>query len=152
MKALLVAISVLSLISCSGAPAGNPRQDQEDVSKAVMGMYSAFQTRDLAKVGEFMTEGSTCYNATTSEMLAGRKAVLDHFGAILAQHKPGEKWESSITDLQVSSRGDMACATYHVNTSQGGMHAVAAVTHVFQNVGGRWLAIHLHRSWNAAAK
>ena len=96
-----------------------------------------------------MTEGSTCTNATTSELLVGRKAVLDHFGAILSQHKPGEKWESSITDIKVFPRGDLAYATYHVTTSQGGAHAVAAVTHVFQKVGGRWLAIHLHRSWNA---
>jgi hypothetical protein len=32
------------------------------------------------------------------------------------------------------------------------MHAVAAVTHVFRRVDGRWLAIHLHRSWNVMAK
>ena len=152
MKLFGVAISALFLTCCAGGPAGDGGGAEKGVAEAVMGMYGAFQTRDLAKVGEFMTEGSTCYNATTSEMLVGRKAVLDHFGAILGQHKPGEKWESSITDLKVIPQGELAYATYHVNTSQGGFHAVAAVTHVFQKVGGRWLAIHLHRSWNAAAK
>ena len=150
MRILLPAL--LLAASCAHPSASVPSDPERGVSEAVMGMYSAFQTRDLAKVGEFMTEGSTCYNATTSEMLVGRKAVLDHFGAILSQHKPGEKWESSITDIKVSAHGEIAVATYHVNTSQGGMHAVAAVTHVFEWVGGRWLATHLHRSWNAMAK
>ena len=145
MKAVTPSMMALMLLSCAKAPA----DAEKGVSEAVMGMYAAFQTRDLAKVGEFMTGGSTCYNATTSEMLVGRKAVLDHFGAILSQHKPGEKWESSITDIKVVPRGDLAVATYHVNTSQGGNHQLAAVTHVFQRIDGRWLAIHLHRSWNA---
>ena len=152
MKVFGVAISALALIGCAGAPGGSAAEAEKGVAEAVMGMYGAFQTRDLAQVGEFRTEGSPCYNATTSEMLVGRKAVLDHFGAILAEHKPGEKWESSITDIKVTSRGDLAYASYHVNTSQGGFHAKAAVTHVFQKVGGRWLAVHLHRSWNAMAK
>jgi ketosteroid isomerase-like protein len=152
MRAFQVAMMALFLGACAQAPSGAPADAEKGVSEAVMGMYGAFQTRDLAKVGEFMTESSTCYNATTSEMLVGRKAVLDHFGAILGQHKPGEKWESSITDIKVDARGDFAVATYHVNTSQGGMHAVAAVTHVFQRIDGRWLATHLHRSWNAMAK
>jgi ketosteroid isomerase-like protein len=145
-------MTAILLISCDHKPAENPAEAEKGVSESIMGMYAAFQTRDLAKVGEFMSAGSTCYNATTSEMLVGRKAVLDHFGAILSQHKPGEKWESSITDLKVVPRGDLAVATYHVNTSQGGAHAVAAVTHVFQKIDGRWLAIHLHRSWNAIPK
>ena len=149
---LMTAAMLALLVSCAQGPQEAGGDAEKGVREAVMGMYGAFQTRDLAKVGEFMTEGSTCYNATTSEMLVGRKAVLDHFGAILGQHKPGEKWESSITDLQVTSKGEIAIATYHVNTSQGGMHAVAAVTHVFQKIGGRWLAIHLHRSWNAMPK
>ena len=122
------------------------------MSEAILGMYGAFQEKDLAKVGAFMTPDSTCYDATKSVMLHGRQAVLDHFGAILAQHKPGEAWESSIEGLKVMVLGEMANATYQVKTSAGGMHAVAAVTHVFRRVDGRWLAIHLHRSWNVMPK
>lgn len=149
MRILPAVLASLLGISCAQAPRESASDAEKEVSEAVMGMYAAFQTRDLAKVGEFMTEDSTCYNVTTSEMLVGRKAVLAHFGAILSEHRPGEKWESSITDLKVAARGDLAVATYRVSTSQGGAHAVAAVTHVFQQIGGRWLAIHLHRSWNA---
>jgi ketosteroid isomerase-like protein len=152
MRFLFAVTAALILDSCDRPPSETPPGAERGVSEAVMGMYGAFQTRELAKVGDFMTEGSTCYNAATSEMLVGRKAVLDHFGAILAQHPPGEKWESSITDLRVTAQGDLALATYRVTTSQGGAHAVAAVTHVFQRIGGRWLAIHLHRSWNAMPK
>jgi len=152
MRLIPVVMAAVFGISCAQAPAGSPPDAEKGVTEAVMGMYSAFQTRDLSKVGEFMTEGSTCYNATTSEMLVGRKAVLDHFGAILGQHKPGEKWESSITDMKVTVRGTTACATYTVNTSQGGMHAKAAVTHLFEYQSGRWLATHLHRSWNATSR
>jgi ketosteroid isomerase-like protein len=54
--------------------------------------------------------------------------------------------------MKVTVSGDMANATYQVRTSAGGMHAVAAVTHVFRQEEGRWLAIHLHRSWNVAPK
>ena len=117
-----------------------------------MGMYQAFQQKDLAKVGQYLTADSTCYDATRSVMLNGRQAVLDHFGAILAQHKPGEVWESSIEGMKVTVSGDLANATYQVRTSAGGMHMLAAVTHVFRKVDGRWLAIHLHRSWNLAPK
>jgi uncharacterized protein (TIGR02246 family) len=152
MRVLLAVTAAFLLNSCDRGPADASPDAERGVSEAVMGMYGAFQTRDLAKVGEFMTEDSTCFNATTSEMLVGRKAVLDHFGAILSQHPPGEKWESSLADLKVTARGDLALATYHVTTSQGGAHAVAAVTHLFRRIGGRWLAIHLHRSWNAIPK
>ena len=99
-----------------------------------------------------MTADSTCYDAKRSVMLNGRQAVLDHFGAILSEHKPGEVWESSIEGMKVTVSGDMANATYQVRTSAGGFHAIAAVTHVFRRVEGKWLAIHLHRSWNVAAK
>ena len=99
-----------------------------------------------------MTEDSTCYDATRSVLLTGRKAVLDHFGAILAQHKPGEAWESSIEGMKVTTSNDMAVATYQVRTSAGGMQSVAAVTHVFQRRSGAWLAVHLHRSWNIPPK
>jgi ketosteroid isomerase-like protein len=122
------------------------------VRESIMGMYQAFQQGDLPKVGQFMTADSTCYDAKKSVMLNGRQAVLDHFGAILAEHKPGEAWESSIEGMKVTVIGDMANATYQVRTSAGGMHAVAAVTHVFRKEGGKWLAIHLHRSWNIIAK
>jgi uncharacterized protein (TIGR02246 family) len=151
MKALAAALAALLMISCAQAPPpqGDP---QRAVTEAIMGMYSAFQTRDLSRVAPYMTEDSTCYNAITSEMLVGRKAVLDHFGAILAQHKEGEKWEASIQDMNVVVRGDLAYATYKVHTSQGGMHSLAAVTHVFKKVDGRWLATHLHRSWNLQPK
>ena len=54
--------------------------------------------------------------------------------------------------MKVSVVGDLANATYQVRTSQGGMHMLAAVTHVFRRVGDRWLAIHLHRSWNVMPK
>jgi len=118
------------------------------VSETVMGMYEAFQQRNLEKVGTYMTEDSTCYNATTSQLLVGRKAVLDHFGAILAMHKPGDKWESAIEGMDVVQSGDVAFAKYRVRTSQGGDHTLAAVTHVFRKVDDRWLAVHLHRSWN----
>ena len=47
--------------------------------------------------------------------------------------------------MKVTVSGDLANATYQVRTSAGSMHAIAAVTHVFRRVNGRWLAIHLHR-------
>ena len=138
---------------CSADPEPqNPKAAEEKVIEAIMGMYQAFQQADLPKVGKYMTEDSTCYDATQSVLLRGKKAVLDHFGAILAQHKPGEAWESSIEGMKVATSNDMAVATYQVRTSAGGMHAVAAVTHVFQRRGGIWLAVHLHRSWNIPAK
>ena len=155
MRTLLPAVLIASVASCSGGaePAKQTPADAErQVVEAIMGMYQAFQQRDLPKVGQYMTADSTCYDATKSVMLIGRQAVLDHFGAILAQHKPGEAWESSIEGMSVVVSGDLANATYQVKTSAGGMHAVAAVTHVFRRVDGRWLAIHLHRSWNVLPK
>jgi ketosteroid isomerase-like protein len=141
--------AALALSSCSSGAAPARRGDEQAVVEAVMGMYTAFQQRDLAKVGEHMTEGSTCYNATTSEMLVGRKAVLDHFGAILAEHDPSKPWQSSIEGMKVVLSGDLAYANYRVKAAMGGTHAVAAVTHIFRRTGDRWLAVHLHRSWNA---
>src|SRR5262245_47834166 len=155
MRYLISALLAASLASCScGAEpskAGSATAER-DVIEAIMGMYQAFQQRDLPKVGQYMTPDSTCYDAKKSVMLNGRDAVLEHFGAILAEHKPGEAWESAIEGMKVTVLGDMANATYQVRTSAGGMHAVAAVTHVFRRVDGRWLAIHLHRSWNVSAK
>ena len=152
MRSAVVAILVAALVSCSGGPEPSPKDSERQVVEAIMGMYQAFQSRDLSKVGQFMTPDSTCYDAKQSVMLNGRQAVLDHFGAILAEHKPGEAWQSSIEGMKVTVLGDMANATYQVKTSAGGMHAVAAVTHVFRRVEGRWLAIHLHRSWNISPK
>ena len=154
MRRFLPAILLSALASCCNTEVDRPRPAdvERGVSEAIIGMYSAFQQRDLAKVGQFMTPESTCYDAIRSEMLNGRQAVLDHFGAILAEHKAGEAWESSIEGMKVTSNGDMACATYRVRTSAGGRHAVAAVTHIFARIEGRWLAVHLHRSWNAAPK
>ncbi|MBV8879009.1 MAG: nuclear transport factor 2 family protein [Planctomycetaceae bacterium] len=153
MRALTAAMIVGVLGACSGTPTAPESKDAErKVTEAIMGMYQAFQQADLPKVGKYMTDDSTCYDATKSELLKGRKAVLEHFGAILAQHKPGEAWESSIEGMRVLVSGDMATATYQVRTSAGGMHAVAAVTHVFQRRGGDWLAVHLHRSWNVQPK
>lgn len=153
MRTLIATLACVSLAGCSG---GEKKASSADASRlvteAIMGMYGAFQQRDLPKVGQYMTADSTCYDAKQSKLLTGRQAVLDHFGAILSEHKPGEAWESSIEGMTVTVSGDMANATYQVRTSAGGMHAVAAVTHVFRNVGGRWLAIHLHRSWNITAK
>lgn len=145
--------AILMGVGCAspGPSATDPAAEQK-VVEAIMGMYQAFQQADLPKVGKYMTEESTCYDATKSVLLKGRKAVLDHFGAILAEHKPGEAWESSIEGMAVKSSGDTAVATYQVRTSAGGMHAIAAVTHVFQKRGGQWLAVHLHRSWNIQAK
>jgi ketosteroid isomerase-like protein len=137
---------------CAGEQDPNPKVSEDRVVESIMGMYQAFQQADLPKVGTYMTEDSTCYDATKSVLLTGRKAVLEHFGAILAQHKPGEAWESSIEGMTVRVSGDFAYATYQVRTSAGGMHAVAAVTHIFQHRGGLWLAVHLHRSWNIAPK
>ena len=150
MIGLLLAIGLGAC--CNTEVDQNPKAAQEQVVEAVMGMYQAFQQADLPKVGKYMTDDSTCYDATKSVMLTGRQAVLDHFGAILAQHKPGEAWESSIEGMDVRTAGNLAYATYRVRTSAGGMHAVAAVTHVFQRRGGLWLAVHLHRSWNVAPK
>lgn len=154
MRIVASLVLTTALLSCSGGaePSKTGANDERHVVEAIMGMYQAFQSRDLPKVGEFMTPDSTCYDAKQSVMLNGRKAVLDHFGAILSEHKPGEAWESSIEGMRVTVLGDMANATYQVKTSAGGMHAVAAVTHVFKRVGGRWLAIHLHRSWNVNPK
>jgi len=152
MRSAVAAILAAALVSCAGAPEPSKVPAERQVVEAIMGMYQAFQQRDLSKVAQFMTPDSTCYDAKQSVMLNGRQAVLDHFGAILAEHKPGEAWESSIEGMKVTVSGDMANATYQVRTSAGGMHAVAAVTHVFRRVDGRWLAIHLHRSWNVMAK
>ena len=154
MRIALPAILTSLLVSCSGGaePSKSGPNDERHVIEAIMGMYQAFQQRDLPKVGTYMTADSTCYDARQSAMLRGRQAVLDHFGAILAEHKPGEAWESSIEGMKVTVVGEMANATYQVRTSAGGMHATAAVTHVFRQVGGRWLAIHLHRSWNVEPK
>jgi ketosteroid isomerase-like protein len=154
MRVMLPALLCVIAVSCSGGPetTASPAHAERQVTEAVMGMYQAFQQKDLPKVGQYMTADSTCYDATKSVMLNGRQAVLDHFGAILGQHKPGEAWESSIEGMSVKVSGDLAYATYQVRTSAGGMHAVAAVTHVFREEGGRWLAIHLHRSWNVMPK
>ena len=156
MRMILTAILLAGLSACASGVGSEPKastaEAERQVTEAIMGMYGAFQQKDLAKVGQFMTADSTCYDATKSVMLRGRQAVLDHFGAILAQHKPGEVWESSIEGMNVTVSGDLANATYQVRTSAGGMHAVAAVTHVFRRVDGRWLAIHLHRSWNVIPK
>jgi ketosteroid isomerase-like protein len=154
MKRIAGILMIATLGACCSAEpdAPNPKVSEEKVIEAIMGMYQAFQQADLPKVGKYMTEDSTCYDATQSVLLRGRKAVLDHFGAILAQHKPGEAWESSIEGMKVTTSNDMAVATYQVRTSAGGMHAIAAVTHVFQRRGGTWLAVHLHRSWNIPAK
>lgn len=155
MRRVVPAILMLSLSACCCSNPEGPRNTAEAerlVTEAVMGMYQAFQQKNLERVGQYMTAESTCYDATRSVMLTGRQAVLDHFGAILAQHKPGEVWESAIEGMKVSVVGDMANATYQVRTSQGGMHMLAAVTHVFRHVGDRWLAIHLHRSWNVMPK
>jgi len=154
---MIPAVLMATLAACPGG-GGEPRPSTSSadaerlVAEAIMGMYGAFQQKDLAKVGTFMTPDSTCYDATRSVLLQGRQAVLDHFGAILAQHKPGEAWESSVEGMKVTVVGDLANATYQVKTSAGGMHAVAAVTHVFRYVEGKWLAIHLHRSWSGAPK
>jgi ketosteroid isomerase-like protein len=152
--AVAIALS-LSVAGCCCQSQTSPTSSADAerlVSEAVMGMYQAFQQKNLEKVGQYMTADSTCYDAARSVMLTGRPAVLDHFRAILAQHKPGEAWESSLEGMKVTVSGDMAYATYQVRTSQGGMHAVAAVTHVFRHEGDRWLAIHLHRSWNITPK
>ena len=154
MRIVASLLLTTALLSCSGGaePSKPAPSDDRQVIEAIMGMYQAFQQRDLPKVGTFMTPDSTCYDAKQSVMLNCRQAVLDHFGALLAEHKPGAAWESSIEGMKVTVSGDMANATYQVRTSAGGMHAVAAVTHVFRRVDGRWLAIHLHRSWNVMAK
>ena len=148
MRTLLPIVMAASLAACSGAEKAPTADAERQVTEAIMGMYQAFQQRDLPKVGTYLTADSTCYDARRSVMLRGRQAVLDHFGAILAEHKAGEAWESSIEGMKVTVVGEMANATYQVRTSAGGMHATAAVTHVFRLVGGRWLAVHLHRSWN----
>jgi len=152
MRQLAGLLALATLGACNSAPLEKPEEAERQVVEAIMGMYQAFQQADLPKVGKFMTEDSTCYDATQSILLTGRKAVLDHFGAILAQHRPGEAWESSIEGMKVLVSGNMATATYRVRTSAGGMHAIAAVTHVFQRRDGTWLAVHLHRSWNVSSK
>jgi ketosteroid isomerase-like protein len=151
-SALLLVLPLFLGSCCGGETTLNPRDTEREVSEAIMGMYAGFQNRNLEKVGTYMTEDSTCYDATTSTLLRGRKAVLDHFGAILGEHKAGETWQSSIEGITVHSEGQLAYATYQVRTSAGAMHAIAAVTHVFRYSGERWLAIHLHRSWNAPGK
>ncbi len=120
------------------------------VAAAIRGMYDAFQARDLASVGKHLAAESTCYDAGTSALRVGRQAVLDHFKGILDRHQPGEKWESKLEDLEIAVSGDIAVAKYKIRTSAGGDHSLAAVTHVFRREGDRWLAVHLHRSWNMA--
>ena len=148
MRTFIPILLMATLAACGASDKASTADAERQVTEAIMGMYGAFQQRDLPKVGTYLTADSTCYDAKRSVMLKGRQAVLDHFGAILAEHKPGEAWESSIEGMKVTVVGEMANATYQVRTSAGGMHATAAVTHVFRQVGGRWLAIHLHRSWN----
>lgn len=129
--------------------------DAKAVEAAVHGMYEAFKGKSLDAVAPHMTEGSTCYDVYTSELLVGRKAVLDHFGAILARHKPDEKWPSELLDMKVVVDGATAVATYKVRTAaEGGTgHRLAAVTHVFvREADGRWRASHLHRSWASPPK
>ena len=124
--------------------------DENAVTNAIHRMYDAFKAKKLEDVGPYMTEGSTCYDVYTSQLLVGRKAVLDHFGGILARHKPGEKWESELLDMKVVVDGSTAVATYKVRTAaEGGTgHMLAAVTHVFaREADGLWRASHLHRSW-----
>src|SRR4051812_43218476 len=108
MRTLLPAILAATLSACAAGPPAT-RETSADaerhVTEAIMGMYGAFQQRDLAKVGTFLTADSTCYDAARSVMLQGRQAVLDHFGAILAQHPPGEAWESSIEGMKVTVSG-----------------------------------------------
>jgi len=153
MRLLASAFLTSVVVSCSSTELHrDPEASSRQVVETIMSMYQAFQQADLPKVGKYLSEDSTCYDATQSVLLIGRKAVLDHFGAILAQHKPGEAWESSIEGMNVTTVGELAYATYRVRTSAGGMHSVAAVTHVFQRRGGVWLAIHLHRSWNIPPK
>ena len=147
MRLLLCALPVLA--ACSSAPPAGPPAE-EGVKASIFGMYSAFKDRNLEAVTPFLSEGSTCYDAKTSRMLVGRKAVLDHFGAILQTHTVGSKWESKMQDLKVDASGDLAVATYTISTTEGGNHALAAVTHVFRRQGDRWVAVHLHRSWNVA--
>lgn len=123
---------------------------EEQVKAGIQAMYQAFGERNLDRVGFFMANDMTCYDATTSRLLEGKQAVLDHFGAILARHKPGEKWESSMEDLEVTISGEVAVALYKIRTVVGGGHALAAVTHLFRRKGGAWVSQHLHRSWNSA--
>jgi uncharacterized protein (TIGR02246 family) len=140
------ALLLLGSCASAGAPSAS---DENAVVRAIGGMYSAFKDRNLEGVAPFMTEDSTCYDVYTSQMLVGRKAVLDHFGAILARHGQGEKWEAAIQDMKVSVAGDLAIATYKISTKAEGAHMLAAVTHVFRREGGTWRASHLHRSWNS---
>ena len=142
---LLALLAGCSTPCCSTSPG-----DAKAVEAAVHGMYEAFKAKTLDGVAPFMTEGSTCYDVYTSQLLVGRKAVLDHFGAILARHKPDEKWQSELLDMNVTVDGATAVATYKVRTAaEGGTgHMLAAVTHVFvKGADGRWRASHLHRSW-----
>ena len=142
---------LLALAACAaGRPAAmSAGGDADAVTAAVGGMYDAFKARDLQGVAPFMTEDSTCYDVYTSRLLVGRKAVLDHFAAILARHGQGEKWEATIEDMKVTVAGDLAVAVYKISTKSEGGHMLAAVTHVFRREGGKWLASHLHRSWNS---
>ena len=92
MRILLTSLAFATLSGCCCSAPEGPRNTAESerlVTEAVMGMYQAFQQKNLERVGQYMTAESTCYDATRSVMLTGRQAVLDHFGAILAQHKPG---------------------------------------------------------------
>jgi uncharacterized protein (TIGR02246 family) len=147
---LLLLLAGCSTPCCSTSPG-----DAKAVEAAVHGMYEAFKGKTLEGVAPYMTDGSTCYDASTSQLLVGRKAVLDHFGAILARHKPDEKWQSELLDMKVVVDGSTAVATYKVRTAAEGAsgHMTAAVTHVFvREADGRWRASHLHRSWAAPPK
>lgn len=144
------AFVALAALGCSGAPKTDPAAAANAVAASIRAMYEAFKARNLDAVAPHMTEGSTCYDAGTSKLLVGRKAVLDHFGAILAMHPAGEVWTASLENTRIDVEGDLAVATYQVSTKEEGAHLLAAVTHVFRRGGdGRWRAVHLHRSWNA---
>ncbi|HEX7899180.1 MAG TPA: SgcJ/EcaC family oxidoreductase [Planctomycetota bacterium] len=145
----------LALAAGCSTPGAGAAADERAVAAAVHGMYDAFKAKTLDGVAPYMTESSTCYDVYTSQLLIGRKAVLDHFGAILSRHKPGEKWQSELLDMYVAVDGTTAVATYKVRTAaEGGTgHMLAAVTHVFvRESDGRWRASHLHRSWASPPK
>src|SRR5579862_2863075 len=148
----LLLISMLGACCTAATEPETAKASEEKVIEAIRGMYQAYQQADLPRVGKYLTEDSTCYDAATSVLVRGRKAVLDHFGTILARHEPGEAWESSIEGMKVTTSNDLAVATYQLRTSAGGIHALSAVTQVFQRRGDAWLCIRLHRSWTLPPK
>ena len=71
MRTLLCILMGASLAACGGAEKASTADAERRVIESIMGMYQAFQQRDLPKVGQYLTADSTCYDAKRSRLADG---------------------------------------------------------------------------------